>query len=42
VNFDNPDISDGIFFVGCQSQARNVFNGYLQDVRVYTQPLDYV
>jgi len=42
VNIVNPYISDAVFYVGCQSVARDVFNGYLQDVRVYTQPLDYV
>jgi len=42
MNFVNPDVSDSSFFIGCQSQSRDVFNGYLQDVRVYTQSLDYV
>ena len=42
MNFVSPDIIHGIFFVGCRSRSRDVFNGYLQDVRVYAQSLDHV
>jgi len=37
-----PDISDGVFFVGCVNAGQDMFSGYLQDIRVYSQSLDYV
>jgi len=37
-----PDVSDGVFFIGCLRPAVDMFTGYLQDVRVYAQSLDLV
>ena len=37
-----PDISDSMFFVGCQSRDNDMLTGYLQDVRIYAQLLDFV
>jgi len=42
VDIVKPDISDCVFFVGCQNRDTDMFTGYLQDVRIYAQLLDFV
>ena len=41
-NVVRPDIGGSVFFVGCLNLGRDMFTGYLQDIRIYAQSLDYV